>query len=135
VSYICSAAETAIDPQCDAGTAQQHSPTQHRLLLHPRHTIRRGAVPDIDIEAPTVAALRSLGAVLVGKTQMQEYGLLPTGISSKLGLARNPYDPNCIIGGSRWVDGWMTCGGVAWGLHLHAVVGPLLVQHETKPSG
>jgi hypothetical protein len=27
--------------------------------------------------------------------------VLPTGIAAKLGLARNPYDSNCIPGGSR----------------------------------
>lgn len=40
---------------------------------------RRGAVPDVRLEAPAVAALRSLGALVVGKAQMQEFGLLPTG--------------------------------------------------------
>lgn len=121
----------------------------------------KGPVADVALEAPCVAALRSLGALCVGKTQMQvrpapallhhtrqhrgrgglagllqarssrgaratgavaawharprfqldwphisqtqEFGLLPTGISAKLGLARNPHNLACIPGGSRWV--------------------------------
>jgi hypothetical protein len=38
--------------------------------LH-RRSPRRGAVASVELEAPAVAALRSLGAVCIGKTQMQ----------------------------------------------------------------
>lgn len=31
----------------------------------------------------------------------QEFGLLPTGLSAKLGFARNPHNLDCIPGGSR----------------------------------
>jgi Asp-tRNA(Asn)/Glu-tRNA(Gln) amidotransferase A subunit family amidase len=74
--------------------------------------LSRGCVPDIALEAPAVAALRSLGAILVGKTQMQEYGVLPTGISARLGLARNPYEPNCIPGGSSGGSACVVAAGV-----------------------
>jgi Asp-tRNA(Asn)/Glu-tRNA(Gln) amidotransferase A subunit family amidase len=67
----------------------------------PPPLVRSGPVAGAAREAPLVAALRSLGALLVGKTQMQEFGVLPTGISPKLGLSRNPHDPTRIVGGSR----------------------------------
>ncbi|KAI8469633.1 MAG: amidase signature domain-containing protein [Monoraphidium minutum] len=72
----------------------------------------RGPVPDVLSEAPCVAALRSLGALCVGKTQMQEFGLLPTGLSAKLGLARNPHNPACIPGGSSGGSACVVAAGV-----------------------
>ncbi|GBF95943.1 fatty acid amide hydrolase-like [Raphidocelis subcapitata] len=72
----------------------------------------RGPIPDVAYEAPSVAALRSLGAVCCGKTQMQEFGLLPTGISAKLGLARNPHCQDCIPGGSSGGSACVVAAGV-----------------------
>lgn len=41
----------------------------------------------------------------------QEFGVLPTGISSKQGLARNPFDARRIVGGSRCGRRRMTSKG------------------------
>ncbi|GBF99222.1 fatty acid amide hydrolase-like [Raphidocelis subcapitata] len=72
----------------------------------------RGPVAEVAHEAPAVAALRSLGAVCIGKTQMQEFGVLPTGISCKQGLARNPFDPRRIVGGSSGGSACVVAAGV-----------------------
>jgi aspartyl-tRNA(Asn)/glutamyl-tRNA(Gln) amidotransferase subunit A len=66
----------------------------------------------VAFEAPAVAALRSLGAICAGKTQMQEFGVLPTGISAKLGLARNPHCQDCIPGGSSGGSACVVAAGV-----------------------
>jgi Asp-tRNA(Asn)/Glu-tRNA(Gln) amidotransferase A subunit family amidase len=47
-----------------------------------------------------VATLKSLGAVLVGKTQMTELGMSPLGINHKLGTPRNPWNIDHLCGGS-----------------------------------
>ena len=73
---------------------------------------RRGPVADIAREAPAVAALRSLGALCVGKTQMQEFGLLPTGISPRLGLAHNPHRRGRLMGGSSGGSAALVAAGV-----------------------
>ncbi|KIZ06891.1 hypothetical protein MNEG_1064 [Monoraphidium neglectum] len=71
-----------------------------------------GPVADVALEAPCVAALRSLGAVCVGKTQMQEFGLLPTGLNPRLGLTRNPHHLSRIAGGSSGGSACVVAAGV-----------------------
>lgn len=51
-------------------------------------------------DAPGVAALKELGAVLIGKTNMNEFGCLATGFNTHLGNPRNPHNPNKATGGS-----------------------------------
>jgi Asp-tRNA(Asn)/Glu-tRNA(Gln) amidotransferase A subunit family amidase len=51
-------------------------------------------------DATVVARLRSAGALLVGKTNMQEAGLGITGINPHHGTPRNPHDPTRMTGGS-----------------------------------
>ena len=51
-------------------------------------------------DAEVVARLRRAGAVLVGKANMHEIGILPTGLNPIFGAARNPYDPRRETGGS-----------------------------------
>jgi Asp-tRNA(Asn)/Glu-tRNA(Gln) amidotransferase A subunit family amidase len=51
-------------------------------------------------DATVVARLRAAGALLVGKTNMQEAGLGVTGINPHHGTSRNPYDAARITGGS-----------------------------------
>eukprot|EP01025_Chloroclados_australasicus_P060381 TRINITY_DN773_c1_g1_i1.p1 TRINITY_DN773_c1_g1~~TRINITY_DN773_c1_g1_i1.p1 ORF type:complete len:448 (+),score=39.89 TRINITY_DN773_c1_g1_i1:218-1561(+) len=54
----------------------------------------------VDQDDPAVEALRSLGAILVGKTTMHEIGIGTTGINAKVGTAKNPHDPEFMTGGS-----------------------------------
>lgn len=51
-------------------------------------------------DAPYVAALRGLGAVLLGKTSLHEIGLGITGLNCRTGTALNPHDPGHFTGGS-----------------------------------
>ena len=57
-----------------------------------------------DLRAPAdqafVARLRAAGFVLIGKTSLPEFGILPTSEPSRFGPARNPYDPEYTPGGS-----------------------------------
>ncbi|MDX2203394.1 MAG: amidase [Hyphomicrobiaceae bacterium] len=51
-------------------------------------------------DAPAVARLRGEGAVIVGKTNMPEYGWKATSDSPLTGLTRNPWDTRMTTGGS-----------------------------------
>lgn len=47
-----------------------------------------------------VERLRAAGALLVGKANMNELGLDPSGFNARFGTVRNPYNPECDPGGS-----------------------------------
>ncbi len=51
-------------------------------------------------DAATVARLRAAGALLLGKANMHEIGITPSGTNPHHGAARNPYDPGRDPGGS-----------------------------------
>jgi Asp-tRNA(Asn)/Glu-tRNA(Gln) amidotransferase A subunit family amidase len=51
-------------------------------------------------DSTVVARLRSAGALLIGKTNMHEIGILPNGVNPHHGTVRNPYNPACEAGGS-----------------------------------
>lgn len=63
-------------------------------------------------DALVVARLRAAGALLLGKTNMHEFGVHPSGINPWHGAARNPYDPARDTGGSSSGSG----AAVAMGL-------------------
>ena len=57
--------------------------------------------PPAPADAPSVAALRAAGAVLLGKAHMVELGLQPMGTNPAAGAAPgNPHDPARLPGGS-----------------------------------
>jgi Asp-tRNA(Asn)/Glu-tRNA(Gln) amidotransferase A subunit family amidase len=58
-----------------------------------------GREPATD-DAEVVSRLRRAGALLVGKANMHEIGILPTGLNPIHGAARNPYDTLRETGGS-----------------------------------
>ncbi len=60
--------------------------------------ILRDHLPDHD--ATAVARLRGAGAVVVGKTHLNEFAMGPTGWNAHYGPARNPWNPDHITGGS-----------------------------------
>lgn len=51
-------------------------------------------------DATVVRRLRDAGALLVGKTNMHEIGILPSGINPHFGAVRNPYNLSHNSGGS-----------------------------------
>ena len=79
-------------------------------------------VPNRD--AAAVAALRSAGAVLVGKTQTHEFAWGITSVNDAMGSSRNPWDPSRVPGGSS--------GGSAVALAARMV--PLALGSDTGGS-
>jgi aspartyl-tRNA(Asn)/glutamyl-tRNA(Gln) amidotransferase subunit A len=53
-----------------------------------------------DADAPTIARLRSAGAIIVGKTNLHEFALGTTNEESAFGPVHHPLDPNRSPGGS-----------------------------------
>ena len=53
-----------------------------------------------DTDAPTIARLRSAGAIIVGKTNIHEFALGTTNEESAFGPVHHPLDPNRSPGGS-----------------------------------
>jgi Asp-tRNA(Asn)/Glu-tRNA(Gln) amidotransferase A subunit family amidase len=69
-----------------------HPTTAGSLVLDQHHRATRDAV--------VVARLRQAGALLVGKTNMQELGAGATGLNVPRGTPRNPWNPEHHTGGS-----------------------------------
>jgi len=51
-------------------------------------------------DAPAVARLKAAGAVIVGKTNLHEFGMGATSVNPHYGPARNPWDTSRVTGGS-----------------------------------
>ena len=64
-------------------------------------------------DAPVVARLRERGAVLIGKTNMDEYTYGTTSESSAFGVVRNPHDPARSPGGSSGGSAVSVAAGMA----------------------
>jgi indoleacetamide hydrolase len=75
-------------------------------------------------DAPVVAALRSAGAVVLGKTNLHELSFGWTSNNLAFGAVRNPYDTSRIPGGSS--------GGTAAAIAAHRA--PLGVAEDTEGS-
>ncbi|MBM3559079.1 MAG: amidase [Alphaproteobacteria bacterium] len=58
----------------------------------------RNFVPDRD--ADCIVRLRRAGAIMLGKTLTHEFAAAATTINPHYGTARNPWNPDCIAGGS-----------------------------------
>lgn len=52
------------------------------------------------VDAPVTARLKEAGAILIGKTTMPDYGMIASGISSRYGVTRNPWNLSRNSGGS-----------------------------------
>jgi Asp-tRNA(Asn)/Glu-tRNA(Gln) amidotransferase A subunit family amidase len=64
-------------------------------------------------DATVVARLRSAGAVLIGKANMHEIGITPTGLNPHKGACRNPHDPRTDPGGSSSGSAAAVAAGLA----------------------
>jgi len=73
-------------------------------------------------DAPPAARMRELGAVLVAKTTMPDYGMLSSGLSSFHALTRNPWDLDKNPGGSSAGAGAAAAAGYG-PLHLGTDIG------------
>ena len=64
-------------------------------------------------DATVVARLKAAGAVILGKANMHEIGINPTGINPHHGAARNPWDIHRITGGSSSASAATVAAGLA----------------------
>ncbi|MDE2288002.1 MAG: amidase [Burkholderiales bacterium] len=69
--------------------------------------------PPAQADAPVVARLRAAGAVLVGRTNMSEFAYSGLGLNPHYGTPRNPFDPDCVTGGSTSGGALSVAGGMA----------------------
>jgi aspartyl-tRNA(Asn)/glutamyl-tRNA(Gln) amidotransferase subunit A len=63
-------------------------------------------------DAVVVTALRSSGAVIIGKTQTHEFAYGPTSDRAATGAARNPHDRSLMTGGSSGGSGAAVAAGI-----------------------
>jgi Asp-tRNA(Asn)/Glu-tRNA(Gln) amidotransferase A subunit family amidase len=68
--------------------------------------------PDEPQDSPVTARLREHGAIIVGKTTMPDFGMIPSGISSLHGVTRNPWNPERNPGGSSSGAGAAVASGL-----------------------
>lgn len=73
--------------------------------------VLRDWVPDAD--PPVVARLRSCGAVIIGKTNLHEFGYGGTSENEHFGPVRNPWDPARVAGGSSGGSAAAVAAGLA----------------------
>ena len=64
-------------------------------------------------DAPAAARLKEAGAVLVAKTTMPDFGMLTSGVSTKHGTTRSPWNPDWNPGGSSSGAAAATVAGYA----------------------
>lgn len=63
-------------------------------------------------DAAIVTSLKRSGAVFLGKTNLQEFAYGGSGMVSAYGSARNPWNPDCITGGSSSGSGAAVASGM-----------------------
>ncbi len=76
------------------------------------------------LDAPVTTRLKEAGAIIIGKTTMPDFGMIASGVSSRYGVTRNPWDLSCNSGGSSSGAG----AGLAAGL------GPLAIGTDVGGS-
>ena len=77
-------------------------------------------VPDHD--APVTARVLEAGAVVLGSTVMPDWGMLSSGVSSRHGITRSPWNPAWTTGGSSSGAGAAAAGGYG-PLHVGTDIG------------
>ncbi len=75
--------------------------------------ILRSFIPSQD--AAVVTALKRAGAIVIGKTNMHEFAYGTTNLNPHFGPALNPWNRNCITGGSSGGSAASVASGLAFG--------------------
>ena len=75
--------------------------------------IMRDFVPDFD--AAVTEKFRDAGAIIIGKLQMHEFALGATSVNPHDGPAHNPWDIECVTGGSSGGSGSAVASGQCMG--------------------
>ena len=68
---------------------------------------------DVSVDAPVVARLRAAGAIMVGKTNLDQFATGLNGTRSPYGAPRSVFDANYISGGSSSGSAVAVAGGLA----------------------
>src|SRR4030095_731953 len=76
-------------------------------------------------DAGSVARLRQAGAIIIGKTNLDQFATGLVGVRSPYGTPRNPFDPKLIPGGSSSGSGVAVAAGLV----------PLALGTDTAGSG
>lgn len=86
-------------------------------------------------DAPCIAELRAAGALLIGKANLHEVGVGMTGLNTRHGTTRNPYDVNAYAGGSSSGSAAAVSSGLcafALGAALHSLTHPIQSQRRVS---
>lgn len=81
-----------------------------------------GTPPVPSTNAPIVDRLEEGGAVILGSTTMPDWGMLSSGVSSRHGISRSPWDPSLTTGGSSAGAGAAAAAGYG-PLHVGTDIG------------
>ena len=76
------------------------------------------------LDAPVTTRLKEAGAIILAKTTMPDFGMIASGVSSRYGITRNPWDLSRNSGGSS------SGAGAA----LAAGIGPLAIGSDIGGS-
>ncbi|MPZ67643.1 MAG: amidase [Pseudonocardiaceae bacterium] len=73
-------------------------------------------------DAPVTTAVLESGGIVLGSTVMPDWGMLSSGVSSKHGITRSPWNPSWTTGGSSSGAGAAAAGGYG-PLHVGSDIG------------
>ena len=86
-------------PMREDGTPWENGPPDWHVLEREQHAENADGLSK-KFDWIGVTRLREAGAIIVGTTNLPEFGIVPTTEPRRFGATRNPWDPGRIAGGS-----------------------------------